>query len=99
VQLTTGITVRGSLEFRGRPNAALFLQLFESHDPTTPWSTATTQVGKDFELALPRSSDAILRIWMNANALCEVPIPAASGPIDLGEIELTKDHFRPFEAR
>jgi len=99
ITLTTGVRVRGEFDADFSDDAALFLQIIASADAQTPSSTATCTAGESFELEVPRSRASMLRIWLNAGARIDVPIPASGEPIDLGEIELQKKAFRPPDAR
>lgn len=94
VLLETGIALRGSFDADMPANCALFLELYAVRDPSMPWSTSTCTNGEDFDIAVPRGSDAILRVWLNSNALFELPIPATNESLDLGEIEIERSQFR-----
>ncbi len=95
VRISPEVHVRGSLDVDVSKRARFFLEVYDARDPSIPWSTSQCTNGEEFELAVPRASDATLRIWLNPSAMHEVPIPATSEPLDLGEIEIEMARLRP----
>lgn len=92
--LGPGLVLRGSFDANTPKNCALFLELHVARDPSIPWSTSSCTNGEEFQIAVPRGLDATLRVWLNSNAVFELPIPATNESVDLGEIEIEKSQFR-----
>ncbi len=92
IELFARLVVRGSLDLLQVNDALMYLQLLDQESQQL-LSTTECDDGAGFELPAPVGQALTLRVWMNANAHLDIPVPASNRDVGLGLIKLPMQNF------